>query len=215
MRTDRVIAMRVALQAFQLNSSSRNISWLTYLALSIVVTEQIKESSLPFCQTILESMRICLSLFGRQKDGGMKSWGSLLPVRDFDLRGHGSIGRVRLKIKVHALLFPTLLFSFRVLPLSRKIFPEQQVTPGVKTQRWMLWREVRELVPGAPAPLGSHNPLLLASQILLGTSSLLRLSCTALIAVHALRSSLILFWLSLTRPSFPGLPLGNLCQSRY
>lgn len=47
-RTDLVVAVRVALRAFQLSSSSRNISWLTYLALSIVVSGQIKESWLPF-----------------------------------------------------------------------------------------------------------------------------------------------------------------------
>lgn len=61
----------MALQAFQLSSSSRNISWLIYLALSVVVTGLMKDSSLPFCHSGAE---LIWSTYPHLAEGKTEEW---------------------------------------------------------------------------------------------------------------------------------------------
>ena len=129
MRTGRVIAMRVALQAFQLNSSSRNISWLTYLALSVAVTKQIGESSLWFRQTPLGLTWIHLFLSGPWKGGGMQSWSPLVPSRDFSLSVQSAAWRARKSVCTP---FQASPFSFKTPSPGWKGF-----LPGRLT--WVWW----------------------------------------------------------------------------
>lgn len=142
MRTGRVIAMRVALQAFQLNSSSRNISWLTYLALSVAVTKQIGESSLWFRQTPLGLTWIRLFLFGPWKGGGMWSWSPLAPRRDFSLSVQSAVWRARKKCVCSFPGFALLLQDSiaRLEELSSRV-----AHLGVTTQRWAWRRHIKEL----------------------------------------------------------------------
>ena len=196
--------MRVALQAFQLNSSSRNISWLTYLALSAAVTKQIEESSLCIHQNTRGLMRISLSLFGIGKMGEWKAQvhccprGILPEVPVYHLRSQKKNECVCSALSSFALQAPTT---------KQEILPHEQFS-------WMWRPEVRSWsssVPGTPAPAVSHDPSLLASQILPEISSLLRASADLSNCSMCSLSFLNLHWLLLSSPSFPGLPPGDLC----
>lgn len=148
--------MRVALQAFQLNSSSRNISWLTYLALSVAVTKQIGESSLWFRQTPLGLTWIRLFLSGPWKGGGMWSWSPLAPRRDLSLSVQSAVWRARKKCVCAP--FPASPFSFKTPSPGWKSF-----LPGWLTWVWRPRDEpggetLRNFHTWDKCPYGSHDP---------------------------------------------------------
>lgn len=133
MRTDRVIAMQVALQAFQLNSSSRNISWLTHLALSVAVTKQI-EFSLHIHQTTLGLMWIPLSLFGI---GKVEEWKAEVQSCPWEIFTWGASHHLESQEKNKSVYCPPSSFALLLQGLSPVGDPSFRACDlGIKTQRW-------------------------------------------------------------------------------